>query len=102
MFLTVPSRICPFSSFEMISFFCASSSASMSHNLELHRLAHELVVVADGVNVDLASGEEGLDAEYIDNHTALRAALDVSLYDFLVVKSGVDALPALAETGFLV
>ena len=72
------------------------------YNLELHCLSYELVVVADRVNVNLASGKECLDSEYVNNHTALSAALDVSLYDFLIVKSSVDTLPALAETGFLV
>ena len=69
-------------------------------DLELHGLANEYVVVADGLHVDLRAGEEGFDAEYIDNHTALRAALDVALDHFLVFQSLVDALPRLAARAF--
>ena len=54
------------------------------------------------MNVDLATGQEGLDAEYVNNHTALSAALDVALDDFITVESGIDTLPALAQAGFLV
>ena len=72
------------------------------NNLELHGLANELVVVANGVNVDLATRQEGLDAEYVNNHTTLCAALDVTLNNFLVVESCIDAIPALAETSLLV
>ena len=72
------------------------------HNLELHRLAHEHVVVADGVNVDLAAGQECLDAKHIDNHTALRAALDVTRDDFFLLKSLVHTIPALREACLLV
>ena len=72
------------------------------HNLELHGLAHEYVVVADGMHVDLAAGEECLDAEYVDNHTTLRAALDETSDNLLVVEGGVDALPTLAQASLLV
>ena len=72
------------------------------YNLELHGLAYELVVVAYGVNVNLATRQEGLDAEYVNNHTTLCAALDVTLNNFLVVESCIDAIPALAETSLLV
>ena len=71
-------------------------------NLELHRLANEYVVVADGLHVNLRAGQEGFDAEDVDNHATLRAALDVALDDFLVLKSGVDTLPRLACTSLLV
>ena len=42
-------------------------------NLKLHGLAYEDIVVADRTNVDLRAGEEGFDAEHVDNHTALGA-----------------------------
>ncbi len=71
-------------------------------NLEFHSLAYEYVVVAYGVNVNLASGQECFDAEYVYNHTALCTALDVALDDFAILESSVDALPALAQAGFLV
>ncbi len=72
------------------------------HHLELHGLAHENVVVAYGVNVNLAAGQEGFDTEYIDNHAALCAALDEALNDIFVLESCIDALPALAQTSLLV
>ena len=72
------------------------------HNLEFHGLAYEYVVVAYRMNVNLAAWQECLDAEYINNHTTLGAALDVTLDNFLVVESSVDTLPALAQAGFLV
>ena len=54
------------------------------------------------MNVDLATGEECLDAEYVNNHTALSAALDEALNNLLVLEGGVNALPALAEASLLV
>ena len=72
------------------------------HDLELHGLAHEDVVVADGFHVDLRAGEEGLDAEDVDDHAALCAALDVTLDDLVVFESLVDTLPAAGCAGFAV
>ena len=72
------------------------------HDLELHGLSDEDVVVADGLHVDLAAGEESLDAEDIHDHAAFGAALDKALDDFLVLQGGVDALPALGGAGLLV
>ena len=72
------------------------------HHLELHGLAHEHVVVAYRMNVNLAAGEEGLDAEDIDDHTTLCAALDVALDHLIVLHSLVDELPALAQASLLV
>ncbi len=71
-------------------------------DLELHRLAYEYVVVAYRMNVNLATRQEGFDTEDVDNHTALGAALDEALDNFVVVQSLVDALPALAQTSLLV
>ena len=72
------------------------------HNLELHCLAYEDVVVADRMNINLAAWKECLDSEYVNNHTTLGAALDVTLDNLIIVKRCVDTLPALAKTGFLV
>ena len=66
-------------------------------NLEFHRLADKYVVVADGLHVDLAARQECLDAEYVDNHAALCAALDESLDDLLVLERLIDTVPSLAE-----
>ena len=71
-------------------------------DLELHRLADEDVVVAYGVNVNLAAGEEGLDAKYINDHATLRAALDVALDDLVTLHGLVDVVPALLKTSLLV
>ena len=54
------------------------------------------------MNVDLTSGEEGLNTEDVNYHAALGTALDVALDNLVVILSLVDALPALAETSFLV
>ena len=72
------------------------------NNLELHCLAYEYVVVAYWVNVNLASREECLNSEYINDHATLSAALDVTLDNFFVLKSCVNTLPALAKTSLLV
>ena len=72
------------------------------YNLELHCLAYEYVVVAYRVNVDLASWQESLDTEDVNDHTALSAALDVTLDDLLVLESSVNTLPRLAEASLLV
>ncbi len=72
------------------------------HNLELHGLVHEHVVVTYGAHVDLRTGEECLDAEHIDDHTALGAALDVALDDFVVFERLVYTVPRACLAGFLV
>ncbi len=72
------------------------------NHLEFHGLAYELVVVAYGVNVNLAAGQEGFETEDVDDHAAFGTALDVALDDFLVVEGFVDAIPALGEASLLV
>ena len=72
------------------------------YNLELHCLAYEYVVVAYRVNVDLASWQESFDTENVNDHTALSAALDVTLDNFLVLESCINTLPRLAEASLLV
>ena len=72
------------------------------HNLELHCLANEYVVVADGLNVNLAAGQECFDAEYVDNHTTLCAALDVTIDNLLSLQGCIDAVPRLRQTSLLV
>ena len=63
------------------------------HNLEVHRSIDKLVVVADGLDIDLRTGEERFDTEHIDNHTAFSAAFDVAFDDFVVLEGGVNAVP---------
>ena len=62
-------------------------------NLEFHGLANEDIIVTDGLDVDLRTGQEGLDAEDVDDHAAFGAALDVTLDDFVVFEGLVDAFP---------
>ena len=71
-------------------------------NLELHGLVDVYVVVADGLHVDLRTGQEGLDAEDVDDHTALGAALDVTLDDLVLLQSLVDTIPRLELARLLV
>ena len=71
-------------------------------DLELHGLVDVHVVVADGLDVDLAAGQERLDAEHIDDHAAFRAALDVAFDDFVFLEGFVDAVPRLDGAGTLV
>ena len=72
------------------------------HHLELHGLVYIYVVVANGLHVDLRTGQERLDAEHVDDHTALRAALDVTLDDLVVGQRLVDAIPRFELTRLLV
>ena len=71
-------------------------------DLEFHGLVHVYVVVADRLHVDLRTGQERLDAEYVYNHTALGAALDVTLDDFVLFEGLVHTVPRLELTGLLV
>ena len=71
-------------------------------NLELHGLAYKDVIVADGLHVNLAAGQECLDAEYVHDHATLCAALHVALHDFLVLHGLVHAVPRAACACLLV
>ena len=71
-------------------------------NLELHRLANEYVVVTNGLHVNLATRQECLSAENVNNHATFRTALDKALNDFLVVECFVDTVPRLSSTSLLV
>ena len=70
--------------------------------LELHGLAYELIVVAYGVNVDLRAGEECLDTEHVNDHTALRATLDEALDDCIRLESLINLIPRLRHASLLV
>jgi hypothetical protein len=72
------------------------------HDLELHVLAHELVVVADGLHVDLAAGQEGLDAEHVHDETALGAALHVTRDDLVGLHGVVHLAPGVVHACGLV
>ena len=71
-------------------------------DLEVDGLIHELIVVADGLDVDLAAGEECLDTEHVHDHTALGAGLDISLDDFVLFECLVDPIPGFKSACLLV
>ncbi len=71
-------------------------------DLEVHGLVDIGVVVTDGLDVDLGAGQEGLDAEHVDDHATLGAGLDEALDDLVVVAGLVDAVPRLEGAGLLV
>ena len=62
-------------------------------DLEVHGLVDVGVVVTDRLDVDLGTGEESLDTEHVDDHTALGAGLDEALDNLVVGASLVDAIP---------
>ena len=72
------------------------------NNFEFHSFTYEYIVVTDRLNVDLRTGQECFDTEYIDNHTALRATFDISFDDFVVFKSRVNTVPRAGSASFLV
>ena len=72
------------------------------NNLEFHSLANEYIIVADRLNVDLRTRQECFDTEYVDNHTTLSAALDVTLDNFFIFQSSVHAVPRTSSAGFSV
>ena len=72
------------------------------HNLEVHCLAYECVIVADRLDVDLRAREEGLESEYLHDHAALGAGLDVTLDDFVAVVCVIDFIPSLELESLLV
>ena len=71
-------------------------------NLEVDGLVDILVVVTDRLDVDLAAGEECLDAEHVHDHTALGAGLHETLHDLVLLERFVYPIPRLEGTGFLV
>ena len=72
------------------------------YNLEFHSLSYEYVVVADRFHIDLRTRQECFDAEYVYDHTTLRAALDVTLDNFFVFERCVYAIPRAGSASFLV
>ena len=72
------------------------------NHFEFHCFANEYIIVADRFNVDLRTRQECFDSEYVYDHTTLCAALDVTLDDFVVLESLVDAVPAACSACFLV
>ena len=71
-------------------------------HLEFHGLADVEVVIADRFDVDLRTGQECLDTEYVDDHTALCTALDVAFDYLVIIQSLVYTIPRLELTGLFV
>ena len=67
-------------------------------HLELHLLSDILVVVANGLHVNLTSWKEGLNAEHIHDESTLGAALDRSHDDLVVLEGTVDLDPRTVDS----
>ena len=72
------------------------------HHLELHHAVNKHIVVANRLDIDLAAGQEGFEAEHFDDETTLGAALDITVDDLAAFVGFVDAIPRLEQLGFLV
>ena len=68
------------------------------HNLELHLLSDILVVITDWLHINLATWQECLNAEHIDNQAAFGAALDGTHDDFVVLQRAIDLEPSAVDT----
>ncbi len=71
-------------------------------NLEIHCSVYEHIVVTDGLDVDLGTGKEGLDTEYVHDHTALCAGLYITLNDLTAFICGIDHIPGFELAGLAV
>jgi len=69
------------------------------HHLKFHGLAYILVVIPNGLHVDLRTGKEGLDAEYIDNHTTFRPAFHVAGDHLFLVMGLIYPFPGFDRPG---
>ena len=72
------------------------------NDLEFHSLTNEYIVVADRLNIDLRTRQEGFNTEYVNDHTALRTTLDVTLDDFVIFQCFVNTFPRTRSTSFFV
>ena len=72
------------------------------HDLEVHGGVHEYVIITDGLDVDLGTGEEGLNSEHVNDHTTLCAGLYVTLHNLTALICGVNHIPRFELAGFLV
>ena len=72
------------------------------HDFEFHHAVNKHVVVANGLDIDLATGQEGFEAEHFDDEATLGAALDITIDDLATFVGFVDAVPRLEQLGFLV
>ena len=71
------------------------------HDLEVHRLIDERIVITNRLDVNLGTRQEGLDSKYVYDHATLRASLDKTFDDFVIVVSLVNSLPRFESAGLL-
>ena len=72
------------------------------HDFEFHHAVNKHVVVANRLDVDLAAGQEGFEAEHFDDEATLGAALDITIDDLTAFVGLVDAIPRLEQLSLLV
>ena len=72
------------------------------NDLEVHCLVNVCIVILDRTDVDLRTRKECLDAEYIYDHTALCAGLDITLNDLTLVECLINHIPRAQLTCLLV
>jgi hypothetical protein len=70
------------------------------HDLEVVGVAHELLEILGGIDIDLGGGEESLHSD-VDHEAALHDGFDTSLDDALCLEKFDDLLPVLALGCFL-
>ena len=71
------------------------------NDLEVHRLIDERIVITNRLDVNLRTRQERLDSKYVYDHATLRASLDKTFDDFVIVVSLVNSLPRFESAGLL-
>ena len=72
------------------------------HDFEFHHAVNKHVVVTNGLDIDLAAGQEGFEAEHFDDEATLGAALDITVDDLAAFVGLVDAVPRFEQLSLLV
>jgi len=72
------------------------------NHFEFHCFANEYIIVTDRFHVDLRTRQECFDTEYVNDHTTLSATLDVTLDNFFVFQSSINAIPRASSASFSV
>ena len=55
------------------------------HNLELHGFAYVYIIVANGLYINLRTGQKSLDTEYIDNKATFCTAFHETINDLVII-----------------
>jgi len=72
------------------------------NHFEFHCFANKYIIVTDRFHVDLRTRQECFDTEYVNDHTTLSATLDVTLDNFFVFQSSINAIPRASSASFSV